>query len=41
MLEIGKSYSSADIARLVFSVSPKTFSNRREAYLDKLSQYYE
>ena len=41
MLEVGKSYSSSDIAELVFNVSSKTFSNRRQAYLDKLSQYYE
>ena len=41
MLEVGKSYSSAEIAKEVFNISAKTFSNSREKYLEKLSQYYD
>ena len=41
MLELGKKYSSAELAREAFNVSAKTFSNKREQYLEKLSEYYE
>ena len=41
MLEVGKKYSSAEIAKEVFNISAKTFSNRRADYLEKMSEYYE
>lgn len=41
MLEVGKSYTGPEIAKLVFDISPKSFSNRREVYLEKLAEYYE
>jgi len=41
MLEVGKKYSSAEIAREVFNISAKTFSNNRTSYLERMSNYYE
>ena len=40
-LELNVPYTSADLARLAFNVSAKSFSNRRIAYLEKLSEYFE
>lgn len=40
-LELNKPYTSAELARIAFNVSAKSFSNRREQYLAKLSEYYE
>lgn len=41
MLEVGKKYTSAEIAKEVFNISAKSFSNNRSKYLEKLAQYYE
>lgn len=41
MIELNKPYSSKELAQLVFNVSAKTFSNRRDYYLERLSEYYE
>ena len=40
-LELNRPYTSTELARLAFNVSSKSFSNRREQYLEKLSEYYE
>ena len=40
-LELNKPYTSAELAREAFNISVKSFSNRREQYLAKLSEYYE
>lgn len=40
MLEVGKTYTSEEVARDVFNVSKKTFSNRRAEYLEKMKKYY-
>lgn len=40
-LELNKPYTSEEIARNIFNVSGKTFSNKRQMYLERLSQVYE
>lgn len=40
-LELNKPYSSEEIARNIFNVSGKTFSNKRTHYLEKLSTVYK
>lgn len=40
-LELNKPYTSEEIARNLFNVSSKTFSNKRQMYLDKLSSVYK
>ena len=39
-LELNKPYTSEEIARNEFNVSAKTFSNKRDIYLEKLSSKY-
>jgi len=34
-------YTASELANCFFGVSPKSFSNRRQYYLNYLSQYYE
>lgn len=41
MIELDKLYSPKEIAQELFKISPKTFSNKRQEYLDYLGQYYE
>lgn len=40
-LELNKPYSSEEIARNIFNISGKTFSNKRTHYLEKLSTVYK
>ncbi len=40
-LELNKPYTSEEIARNEFNVSAKTFSNKRDIYLEKLSSKYK
>lgn len=41
MLELNIPYTSKDLAQQLFKVSPKTFTNKKQEYLEYLKEFYQ